>query len=81
MKRVLLSLTEAQDSRLRQEAERRHVSIAALVREAVDCTFPDDAERRRAAHLRSLGAIGRFRDTANDVSERHDDYLAARERW
>jgi hypothetical protein len=76
MKRILVGLTGSQDHRLREAAARRHTSVAALVREAVDRTFPDDAERRRAAHLRSLAAIGRFRDTATDVSEHHDDYLA-----
>ena len=78
---MLVGMTEQQAVRLREEASRRRTSVAALIREAVDEIYPDDAECRRAAHLRSFAVIGRFRDTATDVSERHDEYLAAMDRW
>ena len=81
MKRILIGMTDAQAHRLREEANRRGSSVAALVREAVEFTYPDDAECRRLAHVRSFAVLGRFRDTANDVSERHDEYLGAMERW
>lgn len=46
---------ERQD-RLLREAERRHVSVATLVREAIDARYPSDAEERRAAIQRILDA-------------------------
>jgi len=76
MKRMPISLREEQHELLRREARRRRTSVASLVREAVDRVFPDELEQRRAAHRRSLAAVGRFRSGRHDVSERHDEYLA-----
>ncbi len=58
-------------ARLRAEAVRRGVSIAQLIRTAVDETMrgPDWQERRR----RALAAIGRIDD--DDIARRHDEYL------
>lgn len=76
MKRIPIGLSQPQHERLRREASRRRVSVAALVREAVDRTFPDDDEARRAAWERSLEVIGKYHGGPSDVSERHDEYLA-----
>jgi len=76
MKRIPIGLTEPQHERLTREARRRRVSVAALVREAVDQVFPDDLERRRELHRRSWAAVGAFHGGKPDVSERHDDYIA-----
>ena len=51
------------------------MSVAALVREAVDATFPDELEARRAARLRSSAALGAFDSGRSDISERHDEFL------
>jgi hypothetical protein len=76
MQRVLIGFTEPQRERLRHEAKRRKTTVAALVRDAVDRTYPDDAELRRDAHVRAMEVFGMFREGPSDISERHDDYLA-----
>lgn len=76
MKRIPIGLTEPQHERLTREARRRRVSVAALVREAVDQVFPDELEQRRELHRRSLRAVGAFHSGLGDVADRHDDYLA-----
>ena len=74
MERTQISLTEEQATRLRGLARQRHTSMAALIRDAVDTTYPetDDDERWQ----RFLAASGRFESGKTDISEHHDDYLA-----
>ncbi len=76
--RVQIQFTEEEVEALRREAGQRHVSISAVVREAVD-------DRLSHGHLtpsrdkllrRSLAAMGRFRSGTGDVSARHDEYFA-----
>lgn len=76
MVRTQIQLTEEQFKALKQRAAERGVSMAALVREAVDRGLRHDEIAARRA--RALSVIGRFRDKdgATDVSVRHDDYLA-----
>lgn len=62
--------------RLRRQAAERRVSVAALIREAVDRQVSDDdGATRRARAIEALTAA-HFRSGFTDVSERHDDYLA-----
>jgi len=75
VRRIPIGLTESQHARLRREATRRHMSVGALVREAVDATFPDELEARRAARQQSLAVVGAFDSGRSDVSERHDELL------
>jgi hypothetical protein len=75
VRRIPIGLTDSQHVRLGREAARRHVSVATLVREAVDAAFPDELEARRAARLRSSAALGAFDSGRSDISERHDDVL------
>ena len=77
MVRTQVQLTEEQAVLLRQVAADRGVSIAALMREAVDLwrtTSPRltrDEKRRRA-----LAIVGMIKGGPSDIAERHDDYLA-----
>lgn len=48
-RRLQVLIDEDRWSRLEREATRRKVSVAALVREAIDEHFPGDLEARRAA--------------------------------
>jgi hypothetical protein len=59
---------------LRRVAAERGVSIAAVIRDAVDDVIDgrDWPERRR----RALAAAGRFSSGRTDVSDHHDEYLA-----
>ena len=73
MERTQISLTAEQMRRLRAEATRRRVPIAAVVREAVDRVVPMDPGDRRARFERALSAVGRFDLGSGDVSARHDE--------
>ena len=75
MRRIPIGLTDSQHARLGREAARRHVSVGALVREAVDATFPEELEARRAARRRSSAVLGAFDSGRSDISERHDEIL------
>ena len=75
VRRIPIGLTDSQHARLGREAARRHVSVGALVREAVDATFPDELEARRAARSRSASVLGAFDSGRSDISERHDELL------
>ncbi|GMV86303.1 MAG: hypothetical protein AMXMBFR80_21580 [Dehalococcoidia bacterium] len=78
--RTQVSLTEEQMKRLRQEARRRRVSLAALIREAVDRTVPgEDAER--AARIEVLLEVaGSASSGSGTVATDHDDVLGG-DRW
>ncbi|MBI2237243.1 MAG: ribbon-helix-helix protein, CopG family [Actinobacteria bacterium] len=76
MIRTQIQLTEDQAARLRRIAAERGVSIAEVIREAVD-RLPDPHDRAER-WARALAAVGKGHDRegATDVSVRHDDYLA-----
>jgi hypothetical protein len=80
MVRTQVSLTDEQMRRLRAEARRRRMPIAAIVREAVDRAVPADPGERRAQFQRALSAVGRFDSGSGDVSARHDE-VAGDSRW
>lgn len=73
MVRTQIQLTEAQARALKRLAAERGVSIAALIREAVDRLVhggDPDAVWRRA-----LAVIGRYSAGPGNVSEDHDRHL------
>jgi hypothetical protein len=76
MIRTQITISEQQARRLRRLAADRGVSMARLVREAIDAYAPDDAAARALRRERVLAAAGRFDSGLTDISERHDDYLA-----
>lgn len=80
MIRTQISLTEDQMRRLRAEARRRHTSIAALLRDAVERTIPDEAVVRGRRMDGLLGAAGSVASGSGTVARDHDDLLAG-ERW
>ena len=75
MVRTQVQLTEAQVAALKRLAVERGVSIAALIRDAVDRTLEDGDMAVR--HRRALAVVGKFpsKSGASDVSENHDRYL------
>lgn len=75
MVRVHVQLTEEQHRRLREEAFRRGTSISALVREWTNegLGLKPRSDKDVAA---AMAFVGAGRDSATDVSERHDEYLA-----
>lgn len=75
MERTQISLTEEQAQLLRGLARRRHTSMAALIRAAVDAAYPlaADTDRRWVA---ALEAVGGFHSGTTSTSAEHDDAVA-----
>jgi Arc/MetJ-type ribon-helix-helix transcriptional regulator len=81
--RTQVQLTEKQAEVLRRLAHERRISMAALVREAVDRMIERDDDREERWR-RALSVVGKYRDKegATDVAVNHDKYLAeAYEDW
>ena len=76
MVRTQIQLTEEQVKALKKIALSRHLSIAELIRQAVDTvirtnTTVDIEERRK----RAIDIVGRFSSGKRDISRKHDRYL------
>lgn len=76
MVRTQIQLTQEQAKAIKKIARARHLSVAELIRQAVDnlikaSTVIDVEERRK----RALDAAGRFRSGLRDLSTEHDKYL------
>ena len=76
MVRTQIQLTEEQVKALKKIALSRHLSIAELIRQAVDIiirtnTVVDIEERRK----RAIDIVGRFSSGKRDISRKHDRYL------
>lgn len=77
MVRTQIQLTEEQATALKKIALARHLSIAELIRQAVDniirsSSVIDFEERKK----RAIAAAGRFHSGISDLSAAHDKYLA-----
>ena len=69
-----MQLREDQVRALKRRAAERGVSMAELIREAVDRALgTDDLDARWE---RAMSAVGRFHSDRTDVAERHDEYFA-----
>lgn len=77
MKRIQIQLDEDQLRVLKARAARENVSVAGLVRRAVDAWMRRDSQPPGAELRRRAGsAAGRFASGRADVAEHHDEYLA-----
>jgi predicted DNA-binding protein len=77
MVRTQIQLTEDQSRRLKAVSARRGVSVAELIRQAVDAGLSREHDRSPdELYERALNAAGRFRSGERDISARHDFYLA-----
>ena len=76
MVRTQIQLTEDQAKALKRIAQSRHLSVAELIRKAVDTVIKSssviDVEER---HERALEIVGKFGSGKRDVSKKHDLYL------
>jgi hypothetical protein len=75
--RTQIQLTEEQANALKKLSLSRHLSIAELIRQAVDhilksSTAIDREERKK----RAITAAGRFSSGKRDIAREHDKYLA-----
>ena len=76
MIRTQVRFTEAQMRKLKRLASERGVSVAALIREAIDLLAGRAPERGEdSRRQRALAAAGRFRSDRTDLSTEHDRYL------
>lgn len=77
MVRTQIQLTEEQAKIIKKIARSRHLSVAELIRQAVDniikTSMVVDIEERRK---RALDVVGRFSSGKQDISREHDKYLA-----
>jgi predicted transcriptional regulator len=80
MIRTQISLTDDQMRRLRREARRRHMSLAAVIRDAVDKVVPDEDAQRRDRIDILLAAAGSAASGTGKVAQDHDAELAG-DRW
>lgn len=77
MVRTQIQLTERQARELKRIAAREGVSMAELIRRAVDAKLREGSreapweERVR----RALAVMGKFKSGIRDLSEEHDKYL------
>jgi hypothetical protein len=79
MIRTQISLTEKQMRRLRDAADRRGISMAQVVRDAVEEHLSNDPDDRGRRWDRAIGAAGAHRsdtETGTAVSRDHDAHLA-----
>lgn len=77
MIRTQIQLTEAQAARLKSIAVKKGISMAEVIRQAVDSTVAHGENADPGARYeRARRIAGRFRSGATDISIRHDDHLA-----
>ncbi len=76
MVRTQIQLTEDQSKALKKIAQSRHLSVAELIRKAVDTVIKSstvvNVEER---HKRAMEIVGKFGSGKRDVSKKHDLYL------
>jgi hypothetical protein len=75
MIRTQVQLTESQAESLKLESARTGLSVAEIIRRALEQTVSpvgaSDEERRQ----RAIAAVGRFHGGGANLSEDHDDYF------
>lgn len=77
MIRIQIQFRDEQMRRLRARAAREHLSVSALVRQAVDAWVSADAPALEEERIRrAIDAGGRFASGLHDVAREHDTYLA-----
>jgi len=72
----MISLTDDQARRLRRTADARGISMAAVIRDAID-EIPE-APLTDHEHMvrRAFAVIGKYHSELHDVAVDHDKYLA-----
>jgi hypothetical protein len=77
MVRTQIQLSEKQASLVKTIAAEKGISVSEVVRRAIDSIDSyslDNDAWQRCEH--ALEAVGKFSSGTEDVSERHDEYLA-----
>ena len=75
MVRMQVQFSEEEVKVLRRVAADRHVSISAVVRDAVQRGVVNRDDRVEAI-ARAKAVFGKYRSGCSDLARRHDDYFA-----
>lgn len=75
--RTQIQLRPEQHRKLKEEAFRRGMSLSALVREILEQRYGRHP-RKKIDLEKAWAFVGAGRDSATDVAEHHDDYLAGK---
>jgi hypothetical protein len=76
MVRTQIQLTEDQAKALKKIAQSRHLSVAELIRKAVDTVIKSSSVMNvEDRHKRAMEIVGKFGSGKRDVSKKHDLYL------
>ena len=75
MVRTQIQLTEEQAEKLRELSAVRRVSVAALVRQAVDQFIVSGNPDRSTLYRQAGSVIGKYKANSGDISINHDRYL------
>ena len=76
MVRTQIQLTEDQAKALKKIAQSRHLSVAELIRKAVDTVIKSsNVTSVEERHKRAMEIVGKFGSGKRDVSKKHDLYL------
>lgn len=77
MVRTQIQLTEQQSEGLKRLASQKNVSVAEVVRSAVDeVLVRGNVSDTRTLRQRAIDIAGAFSSGRDDIAQRHDDYLA-----
>lgn len=76
MVRTQVQLTDKQVEALRRRSQRESVSVAELVRQAIDAFTRAEPPSAAEVRARAIRAAGRFASGTPDTSSRHDEALA-----
>jgi hypothetical protein len=76
MVRMQVQLTDKQAEAMRRRSKREKVSIAELVRRAIDAFTRAEPPGERDVRDRAIRAAGKFASGVPDTSRRHDEALA-----
>jgi len=74
MIRMQVRLTEYQADKLKELSRQQGVSVAELIRRAVERLVDDS--KSEEAWQRASALVGRYESGLSDIAVRHDDYLA-----
>ena len=80
-RRVHLLLDEPRYRRVAALARTRGISVAAVIREAIEQTIPEEDADRLARQRRAFALAGAFDSSQRDTAERHDEVLSEQPRW
>jgi hypothetical protein len=76
MVRTQVQLTDKQVQALRRRSKRENMSVAELVRQAIDAFTRAEPPSGRELRSRAISAAGRFASGVRNTSSQHDEALA-----